>query len=347
MADFTVDTQDAQTTAQVLNKDLPEWYQDYTRNLAGAGANLAENLAGQPLPAKSVAGFNADQTDAFALNRTNVGSWQPQLTAAQNAAGAIQPGVSSLVSQAQGAVAGPTTNWPSNYAQYMSPYTQAVVDNIARLGQRNFNENIMPGVNSSMIGAGQFGSTRNADVLSRAARDASADITGQQAAALHAGYTSSADIFNKDAARAQAQQGLQANTALAGASTTANALHGAGALQGNLAAAQQELQGVDATRLMQQGTVQQGLDQGALTTAYDNAMTARTDPWTQLQNAQGLTSNVQLPSTQINLTNAPSGTYEPSAAAGLSTAFSYLNGTQPVKRGGLIRAPQRRLAGRI
>ena len=83
----------------------------------------------------------------------------------------------------------------------MSPYTDSVVNRIAELGQRNLTENLLPQVNSTFTGAGQFGSTRNADFTNRALRDANESILGQQANALQTGYQNASQTALQDLTR--------------------------------------------------------------------------------------------------------------------------------------------------
>lgn len=334
----------------VSQSDLPAWYQQYTQNLGTQAMGLAQGNNMQPLPAQSIAGFNADQTAAFDAVRGNQGAWQEPLNQATGLAGQIAPTASRFIDYAQGAVGAPamTTgdaiqpwaqgaqdavsgnaqSWadPGTVSRYMSPYTSQVVDNIARLGARNWEDTIMPGVNASMIGSGQFGSTRNADILTRAGVNAANDITGQQSTALQAGYNSGAGIFANDANRAQGQQQLQsnaalsggnlmqgalsgdanriqsqgqlqANTALSGAGAATNALNTGADTLGALGRSYQSLANTDAQSLLNVGNQEQQLQQGALTTAYENAMAARQDPWTQLSNAGSVIRGVQLPQT--------------------------------------------------
>lgn len=361
----------------VISKDLPAWYQQYTANLGGQAAGLAQNLNQQPLPAASVAGFNDAQLQAFNQVYGQQGQRAPAMQRAQGLIGEIAPTSAKLNDYAQGAVAAPAMEtassiapwaqgaqdaasgdaqvWTQNYQQYMSPYTSQVVDNIARLGKRNFEENIMPGVNSSMIGSGQFGSTRNADILSRAAVNAANDITGQQSNALQSGYQSGAGIFAQDAARRQAQQQMQAQTALAGGSMMQGALSadanrvqnqgqmqaqtaltGAGIASGALNTAansmgalsqlQQGIQNTDIQSLLNIGNQQQALQQKGYDTALANANFARTDPWTQLQNQAALMSGVQLPSTAVTAQSLASGAYGPSALTGALGAYYLAQG---------------------
>ncbi len=358
---------------QASSRDLPAWYQQYTANLGTQAAGLAQNLNQQPLPMGSVAGFNSAQQQAFNQVQAAQGTGTQDLQAARGLNSLIAPTSAMLVDYAQGAVGAPAmetgssiqpwaqgaqdaasgsaSEWTQNYQKYMSPYTSQVVDNIARLGKRNFEDNIMPGVNSAMIGSGQFGSTRNADILSRAGVNAANDITGQQSSALQAGYQSGAGIFAQDAARRQQQQQMQAQTALAGGNLmqgalsadagrvqqqgqiqAQTALSGSGAATSALnTAAQgtgaltQTAQGVQNTNtqsLLNVGNQQQALQQRGYDTALSNANLARTDPWAQLLNQQNIMQGVQLPYTQTNASSASSNLYGPGAlSAGLSAYF--------------------------
>jgi len=153
---------------------LPAWLQEYTRGLAGQATAVAgeeyqpytspTNAATYGQDAGRIAGFTPQQLQA-----------QQGVQAAQ---GAYKP-YTDYASQ----------TLPQAVGSYMSPYTDSVVNRIAQLGQRNLSENLLPQVNSTFTGAGQFGSTRNADFTNRAVRDANESILGQQSSALQAGYT--------------------------------------------------------------------------------------------------------------------------------------------------------------
>ena len=132
---------------------------------------------------------------------------------------------------------------PSALSAYMSPYQSGVVDEIGRLGSRNLTENILPKINDTFIGSGQFGSDRNANTIGKAIRDTSRDIAGQQSAALQAGYGQAGQLFTSDANRQAALAGTAGNLGesaagrdLTGASLAANATN------------------ADASRILQAGT---------------------------------------------------------------------------------------------
>lgn len=178
-------------TVSDMGTNLPAWLQEYTRGLAGQATAVAgeayqpytspTNSATYGEDAKRIAGFTPLQQQAQAGVVANQGNYQPYLNTA-----------SQTLPQAQNA--------------YMSPYTDQVVNRIAQLGQRNLTENLLPQVNSTFTGAGQFGSTRNADFTNRALRDANESILGQQANALQTGYSQAQSAALQDLTR-QAQLG--------------------------------------------------------------------------------------------------------------------------------------------
>lgn len=89
---------------------------------------------------------------------------------------------------------------------YMNPYTHGVTDEIARLGNQNLFDNVIPGVNTTFVGSGQFGSTRNADFMNRAIRDNQSTITGAQAQVLAAAAQNAISAYGAEKDR-QLQSG--------------------------------------------------------------------------------------------------------------------------------------------
>ena len=129
----------------------------------------------------------------------------------------------------------------ANNQQFMNPYVQNVVDANTRMSNQNLFENILPGVNSTFAGAGQFGSSRNADFTNRAIRDQQQTLANTNATALHNAQN-----------QANANQLSWANQGLAGANQL-----------GNLANTQQ-------ANAMNAGNAQQTLNQAALDKNYSN-----------------------------------------------------------------------------
>ena len=88
--------------------------------------------------------------------------------------------------------------------QFFNPYTESVTNQIAKLGARNLQENLLPAVSDAFIRAGQFGGTRMGEFGSRALRDTQESILNQQSQALQAGYGQAVSAAQQEAAR-QAQ----------------------------------------------------------------------------------------------------------------------------------------------
>jgi hypothetical protein len=294
--------------------NLPGWYTDYWKNLTGAATNVVQGAAGQPVPHQQQAGFNPDQLASFQGVRDAMGKWQPALTHAATAGAGAVPTATGYVNNAVNAVAGPSRDWPQEFAKYMSPFTASVVDEIGRLGARNFAENVAPAVDSSFIGAGHFGSTRNAEIMGRAARDSAADTLGKQNMALESGYKTAADIFGNDADRTQRQQSLQAQTNLAAGKTLGDLMLQDSANAGNLAKLYQQLALGDATAAGAIGATQQQQAQGALDLLYKNAMADRNAPMDLLTWAKSIIAGAAAPQ--------ESGSSQSSSSSGQSVSSS-------------------------
>lgn len=144
---------------------------------------------------------------------------------------------------------------------FMSPYTEGVTNQIAKLGARNLSENLLPAVSDAFVRAGQFGGTRMGEFGSRALRDTQESILNQQSQALQAGYGQALSAAQQEAQRqaglattagglgtAQQQAILAGGQALTSAQqqaaqqemARAQALGGVGTQLGGLAQAQQQ-----------------------------------------------------------------------------------------------------------
>lgn len=186
------------TTAALTDTSstLPAWLQEYTRGLAGQATAVAGGqYQGYTPPtgaatygeqAGKLAGFDPMQTQSFQNIQSQQGNWKPYTDYA-----------SQTVPQAVGS--------------YMNPYESNVMDVMAQRGQRNLTENLLPQVNSTFAGAGQFGSTRNADFTNRALRDTNQNIMDQQAQLAQTGFqnaqtTAMSDMQRQAALGQQVQQ---------------------------------------------------------------------------------------------------------------------------------------------
>lgn len=106
---------------------------------------------------------------------------------------------------------------PNEVNRYMSPFTSGVVNEIGRLGRKELFENVIPGVNTTFSGAGQFGSTRNANFMNTAIQNQNYNTLGQQAKALEDAHTAGLKAYTDwhQNALDNAQQGM--NMQLTGA----------------------------------------------------------------------------------------------------------------------------------
>jgi len=169
------------TTTQTQATTAPDWYSNYLSNLAQTGQEAVQ--------AGGVAGFSPLQQQAFAGAPAAIQAGQPALQTATN----IATGVG-------------TTPFMQNVGQYMNPYTQSVIEDINRLGQRQFKETLAPGATAGAVGSGQFGSKRGMQVYGNVARDVNRDILGKQAEYLAKGFDAATA-----AAKAQADLNLAAS----------------------------------------------------------------------------------------------------------------------------------------
>lgn len=68
---------------------------------------------------------------------------------------------------------------PSRIQDYENQYTSGIIDEIYRIGSERLTEDLLPGVNSTFTGAGQFGSSRHEEFTNRALRDTQREALGQ------------------------------------------------------------------------------------------------------------------------------------------------------------------------
>lgn len=164
------------STTQQTTTTAPEWYNNFLSGLATTGQQAVQQ--------GGVAGPSALQQQAYAMAPTAIQGGQAAGTAAQQAATGVV-----------------NTNVPSMIDQYMNPYTQSVVAEINRLGQRQFRETLAPGATAGAVGSGQFGSQRGMQIYGNVARDVNADILGAQSRALQEGYLNALKAAGEEESR--------------------------------------------------------------------------------------------------------------------------------------------------
>lgn len=319
------------TTSETV---LPDWYTSYAMQLL----SNQQALSAQPLPTYQgprVAEFSPTQQQGFGMTAPAATAYQPALNAATAATtGAINaPGGLNIAQPFLDAASKTSVN---NLGQYMNPYTDQVVNRIADLGTRNLTENIMPQIEGRYIQAGQLGfggrdgtgtpSGMMTDT-SRAIRDTSADILGQQTQALQQGYTQAAGLAGTDLSR---QAGLATTAGSLGGQDLSRQLTGAGQLA-EMGTAAQTLGLTGAGALQQVGATQQGQAQKNLDVAYGDFLRQQGYPQEQinamLQTMGGVKAGVPVASKEEGI--VPLGYQEklaPSTAETVGGALAALGG---------------------
>lgn len=280
------------TTSTSSQTGLPDWYQEFTRAIGGEAARLGSQEY-QPYTQQRIAQLDPLQQGAYDLVASKQGSYQPWLDKSGQAYDqALQAG---------------TGSWLDNNQAYMNPYQSQVVDEMGRLGMRNWNENMLPGLNDQFVGTGQFGSGRNADIVARAGRDFATDLTGQQSNALMSGYNNAFNQYNTDATRQ---------------STTGSNI---GQQYGGLGGLEQQLTGSQAQLLDATGQTQYNQQQRNLDLALSDWATQQNWDWTNLDKVNSAVRGLQLPTSQYDTKTGFPEKYGPSPLMQLGSAYSLGN----------------------
>jgi hypothetical protein len=159
----------------------PEFYTNYLQDIA--------NLGQAGIQQGGVAGFSPLQAQALSL-----------------APDVAFSGIGSAGTGQEYLTASGATPATALVNQYMNPYQQNVVNEMARLQQRGIQENILPNLRAGAAGTGQFGSQRAAQVTGQTLRDLQADLLGRQYGALSEGYKGALQAAQNDLTR-QLQSG--------------------------------------------------------------------------------------------------------------------------------------------
>lgn len=209
-------------TGTLVAGATPQQKQAYEAVSANQGAwQPAFQQAQTGLTALSTAPGGAAAAQPFiqqAVDTSGVGAAKPYLSQSAAALGGVDTGAGArtLSPYVQASLEGSGLTAAAPYmqeaaktsaqdiGQFFNPYTESVTNQIAKLGARNLQENLLPAVSDSFIRAGQFGGTRMGEFGSRALRDTQESILNQQAQALQSGYGQALSAAQQEAAR-QAQ----------------------------------------------------------------------------------------------------------------------------------------------
>ena len=176
----------ALTSVTQTGTTAPEFYTNYLQDIANMG-QAGVQMGG-------VAGLSPLQLQAMNMAPT-----------------AAFSGMGTMGAGAELAAASGTTAAPSMVNQYMNPYQQNVVNEMARLQAQNIRENVMPALKGAAGAMGQFGSKRQFDATGQTLRDMQQNLLGQQQQALQTGYTNAIN-----AAQADLQRQMQSGQVLGG-----------------------------------------------------------------------------------------------------------------------------------
>ena len=272
-----------------------------------------DSLAGL---APQVAGQDALQTQAQTLAQQGVGSFQPFLTAAQQAgttAGGMLGTAGTQLTAAGTTLGGiPTGAATSQQIQdFMSPYQSQVID--ATLGEFDRNRAIQEqSIRDQQAALGALGSGRAGVQLAEFGTGAARERALLQAGLLQQGFGQ---------AQAARQQDIQNRF------NVAQGQQGLGSFQSGLGGQQQALQGTDITRLGQLGALNQAQEQARLDAQREAARMATFQPQEQLDRyagqVTGLMGGVAGQGTQT--TNIPNPT-PLQTALGIGTTLSGIYG---------------------
>jgi hypothetical protein len=305
---------------------------DYTLGLL----NRANAVAAEPYQAYTqprLADFTPQQQSAFDLTSQSVGAFnkpvQNAITLAQNAvnnnaSAAAQPYLTEANQTAPGVI-----------SNYMSPYTNDVVNRIGELGTRNLTENLAPGIMANFVRSGQYGSTGQQAAIGKALRDTQESTLAQQNQALASGYNQAMQAAQQDLSRQGNLGQVAGNLA---SQTATNQLSAAGQL-GNLANVGQGVNLKDLAALEAVGQTQQQQDQKNLDLAYQDFLEQRQYPSQQLSMLNSLVRGLPYSTSQNTTATGPASTYQASPLSQIAGAASLYNALSGVKvaKGGHIK----------
>ena len=253
------------TTTNVSVSDIPEWQQQYQKQIMDRAQGLG--MQGQAPPRYNVASRTPLQGQATGLAQSGIGSYQPMLEAGAGSVGAGVNAQTAGIGTMQNAMNPMTTSITAagnigsttaanilnpNAAQaYMNPYETSVVDqtmaDIGRAGQIAGRT-----LDAGAVGQGAFGGSRAQIAQTENTRntiDAQARAAGQL---RQSGYDSAQDQQYNRAVAAGTAGFKGAELMQTGATGMSNMAQGLGSLGNNLGAA-----GMNQAKL---GEAQQGLN---------------------------------------------------------------------------------------
>lgn len=158
----------AKQTVENINRLAP-FMEDYTRKLLESAYQRVQT--GETVPNIEVAKLTPEQIQAGELAQQGLGSFQPFLDQAEQ-----------LTQQGVGILSDPTA-----YQQFMSPYTQDVIDNVQKDIERN-RQIQAQNIAGNAVSQGAFGGSRERIAQTELARNAASQFADTAAKLREAGY---------------------------------------------------------------------------------------------------------------------------------------------------------------
>lgn len=306
----TVTTVQDQTVA-------PEFYTNYLQDIANlgqnavtqggvAGASPLQEQAFNMAPAVAMAGAN---TAAQGANMAGSGAnaYGQAASTLASASPAFQSALNTLGGATNMLQASGTTTAPSVVNNYMNPYVQNVVNEMARLQQQNIQRNVLPSLSAAGVSSGGFGSTRQATATGQTMADMQANLTGQQYGALNTGYQNALKAAQDDLTR-QLQAGQAMTSAGQGYTQAGQGITSQAAGYENIGQGYGQL----ASNLGQLANIQSNIGQSGLKSLSDLGLTQRgiqqaalDYPMQQAQNFAKLLQGYVIPTGSTRQTTAP------------------------------------------
>lgn len=243
-------------SSQTKSTCAPQYYNDYLQGIVQKGQQAeckAQYVGATPLQQKAftdICKTAGAQAPNYATAQGYVGC-----AAGKNISGAATPFLTAATSASPLCAAKPLICQSSNLnlgevaGQYMNPYIRSAVQQMSDIGQRNIMQNIDPAAMAGLVGSGQFGSQRGAQVMGQVNANAEQDLNSQIANMLSSGYGQAlqaagtkqgalTNLANTTATAQQAQNAAEntaATTAANAAAACATAKERAGLAAGTLA----------------------------------------------------------------------------------------------------------------
>jgi hypothetical protein len=262
------------------------------------------DLSAGPAPGTQQAATMAQQTNP----------WAPQV---QGAISGLQQQVPQYLQAAQQAFTQNQQYDPAELQKYLNPYTQDAAQATLSGINRNLTENLLPGINSTFAGTGQFGSSRNANFTNNALRDTQQAGANALAAANYGAYND-ANKFYADWANRGVQVG-QGLSQLGQVGINAQTAAGNLANQGS---------GIDQRQfdnLMSSGARFEGLQQNAFDKTYNDWLTQQKYPAAMMGGLGSLAASMNSALPPDRLTTESGGSTSMSQNERLAAALQLLN----------------------